>query len=185
MKKWKVIRKVCLVLLCVVLLLPCTTYTMVVYAEEEITNEVDEENENRFSKGSPWLEGADDSIYSNGVDTKEDDQEIEPKDPGMVEKYFAELLRNVASSLISLLENTLGATLDSIIYGRVGSGKPNSVNIFGFELRSGNPYGVTGAVCYSLLRGMAYVYLGIFFAAMLAKSLWSGQTAQSRERIKW
>lgn len=184
MKKWKVIRKVCLVLLCVILLLPCSTYTMVVHAEEEITNEVDEENENRFSKGSPWLEGADDSIYSNGVDTKEDDQEIEPKDPGMVEKYFAELLRNVASSLISLLENTLGATLDSIIYGRVGSGKPNSVNIFGFELRSGNPYGVTGAVCYSLLRGMAYVYLGIFFAAMLAKSLWSGHTAQSRERIK-
>ena len=102
----------------------------------------------------------------------------------MVEKYFSELLRNIASSLIALLENILGTSLDGIIYGRVGSGKPNSVNIFGFELRSGNPYGVTAAVCYSLLRSMAFVFLGIMFVAILAKSLWTGQTAQSREQIK-
>ena len=102
----------------------------------------------------------------------------------MVEKYFSELLRNIASSLIALLENILGTSLDGIIYGRVGSGKPNSVNIFGFELRSGNPYGVTAAVCYSLLRSMAFVFLGIVFVATLAKSLWTGQTAQSREQIK-
>ena len=181
MRKWRVLGKVCLFLLCFTLMMPCTT---VVYATEDLTNEVDEENEDRFSQGSPWLEGADDSIYSNGVDATEEEQDIEPDEPGMVEKYFSELLRNIASSLIALLEDTLGTSLDGIIYGRVGSGKPNSVNIFGFELRSGNPYGVTAAVCYSLLRSMAFVFLGIVFVATLAKSLWTGQTAQSREQIK-
>ena len=181
MRKWRVLGKVCLFLLCFTLMMPCTT---VVYATEDLTNEVDEENEDRFSQGSPWLEGADDSIYSNGVDATEEEQDIEPDEPGMVEKYISELLRNIASSLIALLEDTLGTSLDGIIYGRVGSGKPNSVNIFGFELRSGNPYGVTAAVCYSLLRSMAFVFIGIIFVATLAKSLWTGQTAQSREQIK-
>ena len=181
MRKWRVLGKVCLFLLCFTLMMPCTT---VVYATDDLTNEVDEANEDRFSQGSPWLEGADDSIYSNGVDTAEEEQDIEPDEPGVVEKYFSELLRNIASSLIALLEDTLGTSLDGIIYGRVGSGKPNSVNIFGFELRSGNPYGVTAAVCYSLLRSMAFVFLGIVFVATLAKSLWTGQTAQSREQIK-
>ena len=181
MRKWRVLGKVCLFLLCFTLMMPCTT---VVYATDDLTNEVDEANEDRFSQGSPWLEGVDDSIYSNGVDTAEEEQDIEPDEPGMVEKYFSELLRNIASSLIALLEDTLGTSLDGIIYGRVGSGKPNSVNIFGFELRSGNPYGVTAAVCYSLLRSMAFVFLGIVFVATLAKSLWTGQTAQSREQIK-
>ena len=181
MRKWRVLGKVCLFLLCFTLMMPCTT---VVYATDDLTNEVDEANEDRFSQGSPWLDGADDSIYSNGVDTTEEEQDIEPDEPGMVEKYFSELLRNIASSLIALLENILGTSLDGIIYGRVGSGKPNSVNIFGFELRSGNPYGVTAAVCYSLLRSMAFVLLGIVFVATLAKSLWTGQTAQSREQIK-
>lgn len=181
MRKWRVLGKVCLFLLCFTLMMPCTT---VVYATDDLTNEVDEANEDRFSQGSPWLDGADDSIYSNGVDTTEEEQDIEPDEPGMVEKYFSELLRNIASSLIALLENVLGTSLDGIIYGRVGSGKPNSVNIFGFELRSGNPYGVTAAVCYSLLRSMAFVFLGIVFVATLAKSLWTGQTAQSREQIK-
>lgn len=181
MKRRNVLLRFCLFLLCFMLLMPCTS---VVYATEEITNEVNEENEDRFSEGSPWLEGTDDSIYSNGINTTEDNQDIEPDEPGMVEKYFSELLRNIASSLIALLEDTLGTSLDGIIYGRVGSGKPNSVNIFGFELRSGNPYGVTAAVCYSLLRSMAFVFLGILFAAKLAKSLWTGQTAQSREQIK-
>lgn len=181
MRKWRVLGKVCLFLLCFTLMMPCT---IVVYATDDLTNEVDEANEDRFSQGSPWLDGADDSIYSNGVDTAEEEQNIEPDEPGMVEKYFSELLRNIASSLIALLENILGTSLDGIIYGRVGSGKPNSVNIFGFELRSGNPYGVTAAVCYSLLRSMAFVFLGIVFVATLAKSLWTGQTAQSREQIK-
>ena len=181
MRKWRVLGKVCLFLLCFTLMMPCTT---VVYATDDLTNEVDEANEDRFSQGSPWLDGADDSIYSNGVDTTEEEQDIEPDEPGMVEKYFSELLRNIASSLIALLENILGTSLDGIIYGRVGSGKPNSVNIFGFELRSGNPYGVTAAVCYSLLRSMAFVFLGIVFVATLAKSLSTGQTAQSREQIK-
>lgn len=152
--------------------------------QDSLTNDVDEANEDRFSGRSPWLDSADNSIYSNSVDAADEVQNIEPKDPGMVEKYLSELIRNAASSLISLLEKNLGAGLDHIIYGRVGSGKPNSVNIFAFELRSGNPYGVTASVCYTLIRSMMFVLLGISFVYLLAKSAWTGQTAQSREKVK-
>ena len=155
---WKIKGKkfISLAALCLVMLF---FGRMEVYADEisdDLTNEVKEENESRFSKGSPWLENADDSIYSNSVDTMEDEQETEPDDPGSVEKYLSEFIRNAASSLIALLEENLGAGFDRIIYGRVGSGRPNSVNIYGFELRSGNPYGVTASVCYGLIRSMAF-----------------------------
>lgn len=141
MKKRKHKIWLLLVVLCLIFL---SGETLVVYATEDgLTNEVNEANENRFSEKSPWLDYADESIYSDDIDAGETPQQIEPKDPGLVEKYASELIRNATSSLISLLEGKMGAGIDRIIYGRVGSGKPNSVNIYAFELRSGNPYGVT------------------------------------------
>lgn len=152
---------------------------------EGIENEVNEENHNAFPNTSPWLKDTqDDSIYENAVDASEDAQDIKVKKPGRVEKYIAELFRNIGSGVISLLQENVGISLDGIIYGRVGSGQPNKVNIFGFELRKGNPYGVSGAICYSLIRGMAFAFLGIQFTAALAKAAWTGQTAKSREEIK-
>jgi len=171
-----------LVVLCLIFL---SGETLVVYATEDgLTNEVNEANENRFSEKSPWLDHADETIYSDDIDAGETPQQIEPKDPGLVEKYASELIRNATSSLISLLEGKMGAGIDRIIYGRVGSGKPNSVNIYAFELRSGNPYGVTASVCYALLRSIIFVLLGIYFVFILAKSAWTGHTAQNREQIK-
>ena len=171
-----------MVVLCLIFL---SGETLVVYATEDgLTNEVNKANENRFSEKSPWLDHADESIYSDDIDAGETPQQIEPKDPGLVEKYASELIRNATSSLISLLEGKMGAGIDRIIYGRVGSGKPNSVNIYAFELRSGNPYGVTASVCYALLRSIIFVLLGIYFVFILAKSAWTGHTAQNREQIK-
>lgn len=171
-----------MVVLCLIFL---SGEILVVYATEDgLTNEVNEANENRFSEKSPWLDHADESIYSDDIDAGETPQQIEPKDPGLVEKYASELIRNATSSLISLLEGKMGAGIDRIIYGRVGSGKPNSVNIYAFELRSGNPYGVTASVCYALLRSIIFVLLGIYFVFILAKSAWTGHTAQNREQIK-
>lgn len=173
----------------ILLLFLCSLWTMpfTVYATEidsDLTNEVDGSNNNRFSADSPWLDNADDSIYSNQVDAGEEESTIEPSEPGSVEKYLSELIRNASSSLINLLEDNLGASIDRIIYGRVGSGSPNSVNIFGFEMRSGNPYGVTASVCYAVVRSMAFIFLGVKFVFILAKSAWTGQTGQSREKIK-
>lgn len=182
MKKRKHKIWLLLVVLCLIFL---SGETLVVYATEDgLTNEVNEANENRFSEKSPWLDHADESIYSDDIDAGETPQQIEPKDPGLVEKYASELIRNATSSLISLLEGKMGAGIDRIIYGRVGSGKPNSVNIYAFELRSGNPYGVTASVCYALLRSIIFVLLGIYFVFILAKSAWTGHTAQNREQIK-
>lgn len=182
MKKRKHKIWLLLVVLCLIFL---SGETLVVYATEDgLTNEVNEANENRFSEKSPWLDHADETIYSDDIDAGETPQQIEPKDPGLVEKYASELIRNATSSLISLLEGKMGAGIDRIIYGRVGSGKPNSVNIYAFELRSGNPYGVTASVCYALLRSIIFVLLGIYFVFIVAKSAWTGHTAQNREQIK-
>lgn len=172
-----------LVMLCIPLLL-CRGMT--VYASpDSIENDVDEGNNDRFDTTSPWLKGTlDESIYRNPVDAGEEEQDISVDKPGRVEKYIAELLRNIGSSIISLLQDNIGASLDSIIYGRVGSGQPNKVNIYAFELRKGNPYGVTASVCYALLRGMMFIFLGITFVFQLAKSAWTGQTAKSRDEIK-
>lgn len=178
-------KGVALLLLFVLLMLP----GKVVFADgtsaEGIENEVSGENGERFGTTSPWLSGTqDNSIYENTIDAGEEEQDISAKTPGRVEKYIAELIRNIASALISLLQDTIGASIDSIIYGRVGSGHPNSVNIYAFELRKGNPYGVTASVCYALLRGMMFIFLGVSFVFQLAKAAWSGQTAKSREEIK-
>ena len=172
-----------LVMLCIPLLF-CRGMT-VYAAPGSIENHVDEGNNNRFGTTSPWLKGSsDESIYENPVDAGEEQQDISVSDPGIVEKYISELLRNIGSSVISLLEDSIGASLDSIIYGRVGSGQPNKVNIYAFELRKGNPYGVTASVCYALLRGMMFIFLAITFVFQLAKSAWTGQTAKSRDEIK-
>lgn len=180
-------RKICkgvvlLLLLMVMVLLPAG----IVYASQDgIENDIAEENNDRFGTTSPWLSGTEnESIYENPVDAGEGEQDISVKAPGRVEKYIAELVRNTGSSLISLLQDNIGASIDSIIYGRVGSGYPNKVNIYAFELRKGNPYGVTAAVCYALLRGMMFIFLGVQFVFQLAKAAWSGQTAKSRDEIK-
>lgn len=181
-KLWKKI--LCILILCFALSAGHT----VVYAtndDESIENEVDEINDNAFPGTSPWLDGTQDkSIYSNSIDTEEEAEDIEAEKPGRVEKYFAELVRNTASSLIGILQKNISASLDRIVYGRVGSGYPDRVNIYSFELRLGNPYGVTGAVTYSILRSIVFILLAVNFVFILAKSSWTGQTAKSREEIK-
>lgn len=178
-------KRIAVLLLFILLLLPCNVVFASGTSADGIENEVSEENGDRFDTTSPWLSGTQDSsIYENTVDAGEEAQDISVNEPGRVEKYIAELVRNIASALIALLQDTIGASIDSIIYGRVGSGHPNMVNIYAFELRKGNPYGVTASVCYALLRGMMFIFLGVSFVFQLAKAAWSGQTAKSRDEIK-
>lgn len=178
------------VLFCVLLLSSVPVYASQIREPENmdgvITNEVDGSQTDRFGTTSPWLKGnEDESIYSNPLEgSDETDVQISPDTPGTVEKHISTLLRNIASSLIELLSKNLGASLDSIVYGRVGSGHPNRVNIFSFELRQGNPYGVTGAVAYSVIRSIAYIFMALQFIYTLAKASFSGYTSKSREEIK-
>ena len=122
------------VLFCVLLLSSVPVYASQIREPENmdgvITNEVDGSQTDRFGTTSPWLKGnEDESIYSNPLEgSDETDVQISPDTPGTVEKHISTLLRNIASSLIELLSKNLGASLDSIVYGRVGSGHPNRVN---------------------------------------------------------
>lgn len=182
MKKRKIRLLTVLFAVIFVLSVPITAYAA---DEDLLENEVDESNNSRFGSTSPWLSGSqDNSIYGNVIDAGEEEQDISVEKPGRVEKYIAELFRNIGSALISVLQDSIGASFDTIVYGRVGSGQPNKVNIYAFELRKGNPYGVTASVCYALLRGMMFIFLGIGFVFQLAKAAWSGQTAKSRDEIR-
>lgn len=182
MRKKKLKVLVILFFLAAALHMPVTAYAS---GTDSIENDVDESNNDRFGGTSPWLSGSqDDSIYGNAIDAGEEEQDISVEKPGRVEKYIAELFRNIGSALISVLQDSIGASIDTIVYGRVGSGQPNKVNIYAFELRKGNPYGVTAAVCYALLRGLMFIFLGIYFVFQLAKAAWSGHTAKSRDEIK-
>ena len=182
MRKKELKVLVILFLLMAALHMPVTAYAS---GTDSIENDVDESNNDRFGGTSPWLSGSqDNSIYGNAIDAGEEEQDISVEKPGRVEKYIAELFRNIGSALISVLQDSIGASIDTIVYGRVGSGQPNKVNIYAFELRRGNPYGVTAAVFYALLRGMMFIFLGIYFVFQLAKAAWSGHTAKSRDEIK-
>lgn len=187
----KRIRRLTVLLLLCVCLLPVLSVNASeiqdpVESSDTITNNVDGSQTDRYETTSPWLSGNEDSsIYSNSLDGGNgSSSQITPDTPGKVEKYISELLRNIASSIIGLLNDYLGASLDSIVYGRVGSGHPNRVNIFSFELRKGNPYGVTGAVAYSVLRSMANIFMALQFIYLLAKASFSGYTSKSREELK-
>lgn len=174
-----------IVLLTFVLMVLLLVCPLGVYAAR-VDNDVDSSQTDRFGTSSPWLSGNEDqSIYCNTLEGGDGtSQIIQPDPPGMIEKYFSELLRNIASSCIDLLKSSLGASLDSIVYGRVGSGHPDSVNIFSFELRKGNPYGVTGAVAYSVVRSIAYVFMALRFIFLLAKASFQGYTERSRSELK-
>ena len=188
MKKFRGLTVLFLLVLCLLPSFPvsATEIHELPNLPDSITNEVDDSQTDKYETTSPWLAGnEDDSIYSNTLDGGNGSStQIAPDTPGKVEKYISELLRNIASSLIGLLNGRLGASLDSIVYGRVGSGHPNRVNIFSFELRKGNPYGVTGAVAYGVLRSIAYVFMGLKFICLLARASFSGYTAKSREELK-
>lgn len=188
MKKFRGLTVLFLLVLCLLPSFPvsATEIHELPNLPDSITNEVDDSQTDKYETTSPWLAGnEDDSIYSNTLDGGNGSStQIVPDTPGKVEKYISELLRNIASSLIGLLNGRLGASLDSIVYGRVGSGHPNRVNIFSFELRKGNPYGVTGAVAYGVLRSIAYVFMGLKFICLLARASFSGYTAKSREELK-
>lgn len=174
-------KKILLLFLCSILLLLTQSISIVASSTD---NPVEDGMEDRFPSYSPWLKDSDHSIYENPIDANDEADTSVPKAPGFVEKAIAELFRNIASSLLDIMNNNLNASIDTIIYGRVGSGHPKSVNIYSFELRNGNPYGVTGSVVYSLLRGICYIFMGVSFVFFLAKSAWGGQTSKSREQIK-
>lgn len=187
-------KRILLFVLCIVpflLAMPLQAAASTVNSGNEMPEEpaweepADHGSIDRFGTTSPWLSGTqDESIYGNAIASPEELQDISAKEPGMVEKGISELVRNTGSALISLLQDSIGASLDRVVYGRVGSGRPDMVNVYAFELRKGNPYGVAASVCYALLRGMMFIFLGISFLFQLAKAAWSGQTARSRDEIK-
>lgn len=84
-------------------------------------------------------------------------------------------LRWLVTGLGLMLETMFGVegiTLTRIFYGRLVSGV--EVNKFAFELASGNIYGITGAMVYSILRVVVISFMVVVAAFILCKGIWSG-----------
>lgn len=84
-------------------------------------------------------------------------------------------LRWIATGLGLVIETMFGVegiTLTRIFYGRLVSGV--TVNKFAFELASGNIYGITGAMVYSILRVVVISFMVIVAAFILCKGIWLG-----------
>ncbi len=85
---------------------------------------------------------------------------------GSIEKSLAEFVVSIGSQISRKLTNN-SISLNTIVFGRIENtgGIRTPVNYFTFELQKKNPYGLVGAVIFSLLRVL--LVLGVFIYAML------------------
>lgn len=135
------------------------------------------------SDGSGWIsDDAWNSVYGTESDEGDkNDEDAKEAEVGSIERLFAGLFASLGYGINHILE-LLGFDIDSIVLGRVATGK--DVNFFGFELQRGNPYGVVGANAYSILRSLAYAFLGIELLYLIVVSIFSGGNAQRRNEFK-
>lgn len=90
-------------------------------------------------------------------------------------ELISDPLRWLVTGLGLMLETMFGVegiTLTRIFYGRLVS--EVEVNKFAFELASGNIYGITGAMVYSILRVVVVSFMVVVAAFILCKGIWSG-----------
>lgn len=68
-----------------------------------------------------------------------------------------------------------GIALDNVIFGRVAGygvilpGENDQINLYGFELENGNPYGYVAAMLFQKFRMFAYVFMALFCFYKLIK----------------
>lgn len=132
------------------------------------------------SDASGWIkDGSWSSVYGGGTSGSDSNYDA-ADEPGWFEKLFAGLIAKFGNALYTLLD-AMGCSMDKVIRGRVGTGR--TVNVFGFELQKGNPFGIIGAYVYSVLKAFSYGFMAIAFIWMLVKQAFNGN-GRSREEFK-
>lgn len=137
-----------------------------------------------IQSGESWVE--DDDLY--GTDTKKPEEEtFEEKDSSFVTKLFLAPLNWIGSFLTHILEQG-GITMSNILFGRIDGGgiylNNNRVNLFGFELKTGNIYGIVAASIYSTIRGVIYVVMIVFIFAKVVKASYTGNGSKALAELK-
>lgn len=135
---------------------------------------------------SSWIDRDSSGIYNGSVSSGIEEDAEEDAEDGVEDEgnaWYVELFNTIITAipitignLLFGILNTLGASLDQIIYGRLVTDVP----LFTFGLEDGNIYGIVAAAVYNLLRGVAIVGCMAVLMVGIAGSAWKrGQFAFS------
>lgn len=137
-----------------------------------------------------WTEDADTSIYNGTPNSENNDELIEKvtndvadRGVGLVEGYLSDLVVSLTDGLYLILER-VGITMDSVVYGRVGGHAKDGIAYFTFELEKGNPYGVVGAIIYTIVAGISIVYLVVILFGKYSIFTFMSASAKKRSEFK-
>lgn len=125
-------------------------------------------------------QGGGNALGEFSIDVEETENEA-----NWFEKILYGMLNGLSDGIFSMLKKC-NASLDQLVFGRV-MGKSGTA-YFGFELTSGNPYGVIGSIVYNIMRGAVYVFIAAVFGAKLAAAMWKhgrgASTIAAKDAVK-
>ena len=90
------------------------------------------------------------------------------------------------ADIFYLAFSAFGVSLSAIIYGRVGGALVgmNNVNMFSFEMVTGNFYGIASMAFYSVIRNAFFIIMLCIFMWDLVAFIYTNGDARSRARLK-
>lgn len=129
-----------------------------------------------------WVEK--NSIVYGGSTTSDTssvhDDEVKP---GYLEEIFGELVAGLANLLNGLMTNgDVNISLDGVVLGRMAEN--TDVAYAQFDLSTGNPWGVIGAVCYQFFRGIIYPCFVFVFLWQIITRFHKRSVAKDRAEFK-
>lgn len=134
-----------------------------------------------------WLDSWDTGDTYDGINSLVTDENPDSENNALdwlgdtLEAVISILIKNFVGSLLVLLTDSMGMTLENIVYGPIlGSG---AKNWFQFSLKDGNIWGVGGSLLYAVLRNFMFAVFAIQFMWILATYLVKG-TGKGKADLK-
>lgn len=134
-----------------------------------------------------WLDSWDTGDTYDGINSFVTDENPDSENNALdwlgdtLEAVISILIKNFVGSLLVLLTDSMGMTLENIVYGPIlGSG---AKNWFQFSLKDGNIWGVGGSLLYAVLRNFMFAVFAIQFMWILATYLVKG-TGKGKADLK-
>lgn len=132
-----------------------------------------------------WMNGWNTGDTYNGVTSFTTDSEfVETGEEDWLTStaigFLSLLVRATVAPLLLLLSDSMDASIENVVYGRVGTG---STNYFQFGLEDGNIYGSIAAILYSIFRNAIFLFFAIQFVLLFLNYLLRG-TGKGRSDLK-
>lgn len=100
-----------------------------------------------------------------------------------IEAVLAILTKNSVGSLLLLLVDSMGLSLEKIVYGPILGSKTTNAGWFQFSLKDGNIWGLSSSILYAVLRNFIFAMFAIQFIHILASYLLK-QSAGQKVNLK-